>query len=59
MLSMYQSHFQWSSCNKSLKVWIMMNTSPLGKKSSPTTFSNNELFPALYIPNTHILGSEM
>lgn len=32
---------------------------PRGKKSKPTMFSNNELFPLDCVPRTAILGSEI
>lgn len=36
---------------------LVTNPSPLGKKSSPTIFSNKEDFPLDYEPTTAILGN--
>ena len=44
--------------NNEIKIKLL-NTSPLGRKSSPTIDSNSELLPALYEPITAIRGKSI
>ena len=56
---MIQSQLKRSSGNDSLSIVNLDNnlTSPLGRKSRPTTDSRTDDFPADCVPRTAILGS--